>query len=1374
MPRRYFNWKLAIVLIISICVLGVTAFGLRQWQRTHRADQGLILGNEAYDEQKWDEAAKNLGRYISVEPFDIPILMKYAEAQLKIRPSKRGNIAYALTAYRSVLRADKSNYKAAMELTEIYLLWDQSHEAELIASKYLDNNDDPEPEIREMLARALEKQLKFTEAEAELKAIIQEHPDQISAYEMLGKLAEGQDDIMDPNDPVHWFNEAVDKNQDSALAYIARAGFYQSKDRDKALTNLGTAEEKDLSDPDVKLRLAGEFVKANILVKAEKYLTSVQMSIPTDLRVWEIWAELAMKLNSKEKMQKVADTGLKELSSQSLDFMPIATELFIWSGQLDRAAVCISEMKQKDVSPMAVAFLEGLKANVDGDLSEAIRCWEKSIGLVSTTHPTIRSALLPKIRLELSSAFARIGDTQSAIKHLDTLISENPDYITGHLKLAKLFAYTRNWEQSARYAAIAKQLSPENSEAILLDLQAKIHLQASNSAGENIQTFKVIEKKLSELDEAVNNLPVVKFLKFQIALQQSNFIDAQKLVTQLKKDYPSLIETALAEAELLVAQDKTDEAISILKDALEKFPQAIKPVEYLADLYERKGDKEQCESIINEAMDHIDHPINRRELGLRLANYYVRWNQSDKVYSHLNTLVQELPEDILLKRGLLDCEQIRNDSVKAQQLVDEIKLIEGDKGWQWRYEQARIWFTPEDFGARYSQILELLLYNIKANPNDQASRMLLAEAYKGSDELQLAISTYRDALSRSPDNLSIIIPLIEVLSSSMEFDEVDRLLKRAGNSQQDIFKTQLQEFHLQSHKRHGQLSSASVILEEFIRSDPNDQTKRFSLAVLKIKQGKYDEAKGLLDELKAQSPDSLQFTYTLIQLSILQDKPNEALRLCDEMVNKLNDASAYIFRARTKVALMQIDKAIEDFEYAAVIDPNNVNVWMAKSEFYRSINRPNKAIKDILRARSLASSDIRVQKQAVSLLLESDDEDKVLGETILAEALESNPDDVYLRLYHANFLLTKKTTAATEEAVKILQKITEDQPEISRAWVLLGKILLGKGQAEKAMETAFRGLSHAPNDKMLLWLKAGAEAVRSPVLAIPTLKALLEADPNYTDATLLLGRIYIAVGEPEIAVKLLEAKLASCVGIQEERIIKTALAVALHKSGSKTDAQTHFDSLIKSEPDDPTPLKNQVSLLSAERLWDQLYKKVDEWYLNHPKDSRTLISISTGLTLINDSQAIKTAEDILRLVLTKEPENQIVINNLAWVLCKDKDKLQNALLLAQDGLKKYPNYADLLDTRGVINYKLGKFDKAVEDFTKCIELYSTEKPAAVGSHIYLAKSFVKLGQRSKAVEHLKQALDLNQALDPERRTGVITTSDIDEAQQLLKQLQEGN
>ena len=1381
MPRRYFNWKLAIVLIISICVLGVTAFGLRQWQRTHRADQGLILGNEAYDEQKWDEAAEKFGRYLAIEQIDVPVLMKYAEAQLKIRPSKRGNIAYAEKAYRNVLRTDKYNSKAAMQLAGLYLEMLKPGEAELIASKYLDNNDDPDPKLREMLALAMVRLRKFTEAAAELKAIIQEHPDQISAYEMLGRLTKQRPDDI-PDSPESWFDEAVKNNPSSALAYTVRAAFYQSEDSAKAKADLEKAEKLDLSDPNVELRLASEFMNANILDKAEQHLTSVQMSIPSDPRVWAIWAEFALKSKSQEKMLKIAETGL-ELSSQPLDFMPTATKLFILSGQLDLADDYISEMNQKDIAPPEVAFLEGLLAFEKGLLAfereqwfKAINHWNESMGLVNKSPPTIRLALSPKIRLALSSALSRIGDTQSALIHLRTLVSENPDFVTGHLELAKLLAHTGNWTESARYAATAKQLSPENPEASLLYLQAKMQLLSTNSASENVQALQDIEKELSEMEKVANNLPEFKLLKFQLALQQSNFTDVQALVTQLKKNYPSQIETTMAEVKLLVAQDKTDEAMLILFKALEGFPQDIKPVRYLAILLYQQGDKEKCEAIIKDALERIDQPVNQRKLGLLLAEIYVQWNQNDKVYSLLNTLAQQLPEDIPIKRGLLLCEQVINDRAKAQQLVDEIKELEGEEGWQWRYEQARIWSSPEEFKARYTEIVELLQENIKANPNDQASRMLLAEAYKDSGELQLAISTYREALSHSPNNLRIIIPFIEVLSSSMEFDEVDQLLKRAGNSKQDLYKPQLKQFQFDSHLRHGQLSSASDILQDFISNDndPNNQKYRFVLASLKAQQGKYDEAKELLDELKAQSPDSLHFTYALIQLSIIQDKPNEALRLCDEIINKLDNAYAYVLRAGTYSSLGQTDKAREDFEHAAAIEPNSVEVWMAKSAFYRSIGQPDKAIADIQNAMSLAPSDIRIQKQAIRLFLESGDTDKVLqGKAILAEARISSPNDIDLRLSEAYSLLKENTAPAIEKATEILQKITEDQPESSRAWVLLGNISLSKGQAGKAMEIAFRGLSHSPNDMALLLLKARAEKDRSPALAIPTLKALLEAGPNNTEVTLLLAETYIDAGEPEKAVNFLKAQLASRVGTPEERIIKINLAVALYKNGSNANAQKEFGSLIQSE-----------------------------------KDSFTLINIANGLASIDDSQAKKTAEDILRMVLRNkpdsvgamtllatllqisdrsdeaillykqvlelQPDNKIVINNLAWVMCKDKGMLQEALQLAQKGLDIDPNYVDLIDTRGVIYYKLGEFDKALDDFTTCIALYPKNLkgiPAAIGSRFRLAKTFDKLGQRNEAVEHLNQALDLNQTLDSESRIG---GSDLNDAQTLLKQLQEGN
>ena len=45
MPARYFNWRLAVVLIISLFVLGVGAFALRQWHKTNRTQQYHLTEN---------------------------------------------------------------------------------------------------------------------------------------------------------------------------------------------------------------------------------------------------------------------------------------------------------------------------------------------------------------------------------------------------------------------------------------------------------------------------------------------------------------------------------------------------------------------------------------------------------------------------------------------------------------------------------------------------------------------------------------------------------------------------------------------------------------------------------------------------------------------------------------------------------------------------------------------------------------------------------------------------------------------------------------------------------------------------------------------------------------------------------------------------------------------------------------------------------------------------------------------------------------------------------------------------------------------------------------------------------------------------------
>ncbi|GAH50223.1 unnamed protein product, partial [marine sediment metagenome] len=233
--------------------------------------------------------------------------------------------------------------------------------------------------------------------------------------------------------------------------------------------------------------------------------------------------------------------------------------------------------------------------------------------------------------------------------------------------------------------------------------------------------------------------------------------------------------------------------------------------------------------------------------------------------------------------------------------------------------------------------------------------------------------------------------------------------------------------------------------------------------------------------------------------------------------------------------------------------------------------------------------------------------------------------------------------------MQILQKITEDQPKISQAWVLLGELSLRRGQPGEAVDIALRGLVHNPGNRTLILLKARAEGVRSPVQRIPTLRVLLERDPSYIDAALLLARTYIEIGETEKPVTLLRKQLSMC-DASDRRRYEIALAVTLYKNGNKEEAQKIFDSLYQSAPDDPRPLIAQVRLLKDDKLFSQLNQMVSHWCQNHPKDTYTPVAIAADLAATEDSQAKKIAEDLFRRILDRDPNSLPAMNALAMLL----------------------------------------------------------------------------------------------------------------------------
>jgi Tfp pilus assembly protein PilF len=692
--------------------------------------------------------------------------------------------------------------------------------------------------------------------------------------------------------------------------------------------------------------------------------------------------------------------------------------------------------------------------------------------------------------------------------------------------------------------------------------------------------------------------------------------------------------------------------------------------------------------------------------------------------------------------------------------------------------------------------------NLLANPDDQPSRMLLAAAHERAGKSRLAVATYNEALDHSPHDVRILVPVAAALHRAREYERVDDLLQQAAD--QGLFHPQLKQLELGSHLRQGQLSSAGDILEDLIAEDPNNPSHGLILALIRMRQGDLSEARRLLDTLSAREPNSIPVHKALIELSLRQGNSEEALRMCDRIASTADNASARTLRAQTYAALGRTEEAEKEYIKAGQSEPNNVGVWLAMSSFYQSIGDKPKALKSIREALALQPDNLAVLKRAVPFLLASDEPaTRNEGRRTLDRALASTPQghdpDPELRLYKARLLAAKGTAPAARQATGIIEKLTENQPRFPQAWATLAELSLNSGLPGRAIDVALRGLAYAPNDKQLLLLKARAEAARSPALAVPTLMLLRDMEPNDAEVAIRLSNMYLAADDPEKAVVLLQQQLPRC-DDSSRRDCRIALAVALYKNGQEQQARQEFDSLLEAESNDLRLLATHVQVLTEDKRWDELTNKLNNWYQKQIIDSEKVLTIARQLTSMPDPAAHEVAERLLRGVLKDhpdsvtaitllamllqktdrhdeaaglyqkilqlEPTNPIAINNLAWILCEEQGKPEQALELAQRGLENNPNYIDLLDTHGVILHRLKRYSEALDEFKKCAALYLPNAPALSSTHFHLAKTQMQLGQNDDALKSLRKARELNS------KNRGLSAANAAEIETLIEQLRE--
>jgi tetratricopeptide (TPR) repeat protein len=345
-----------------------------------------------------------------------------------------------------------------------------------------------------------------------------------------------------------------------------------------------------------------------------------------------------------------------------------------------------------------------------------------------------------------------------------------------------------------------------------------------------------------------------------------------------------------------------------------------------------------------------------------------------------------------------------------------------------------------------------------------------------------------------------------------------------------------------------------------------------------------------------------------------------------------------------------------------------------------------------------------------------------------------------------------------------------------------------------------RGLAHWPENKALLLMKAEAEAANFPALAIPTVKQICEMDANDIDSANKLAGLYVQANDFNSAIDVLKRQISKCNRSEDVCRCSINLALTLYEKGDKAEGRALLSKTARQFGNRSEVLIGQVKIWLGELKYEEIKTNVIVWQGEHREDWQTVNEI-VNILMKSDMRSTMSAEiaeiilkenvrlnpanvdcmhvygSLLQLdkrnseackiywtILKVNPDDVVAMNNLAWILADEKNEYQNALVIADKAVELSPNYADLLDTRGVINYKLGNFNQAIDDLKRCVSLYSEMTSFHTASCFHLGQTYVMTANKAKAEEYLSLAVKNN------LRTGGLSQANLGQAERLLSQL----
>jgi putative PEP-CTERM system TPR-repeat lipoprotein len=707
-------------------------------------------------------------------------------------------------------------------------------------------------------------------------------------------------------------------------------------------------------------------------------------------------------------------------------------------------------------------------------------------------------------------------------------------------------------------------------------------------------------------------------------------------------------------------------------------------------------------------------PTQVEALGLKGALAASQGDLEAGVQAYQKALAAE-PRNVTIRSALVELLLRRGELQRAADQVVELERI-GPKHPSTLYYKALITAEQGDLaGAR-----DLALNILKSAPDHVPARILAGALEYRLKAYAQAEQHLRQALNQAPQHPGARQLLAAVYLATGEADRAQELLQPLLAQQPST--PRVLALAGEVHLAQGELAKAAEYYEKAAALDKDNPALRTRLGALHLRAGEADEALQELQAAAAMDAVGYQADLGLVMIHVARNQLDQALAAADALERKQPDNPvSHNTKGAVYLAKGDLATARKSFEQALKLNPTFLPA-----------------------ARNLAMLDLREGKaeaargryQAV-LTKEPNNERALLGlaailratgaadaevERTLKKAVGANPASVTARLALVDFLLRANQPKAALTAAQDAQAAFPNDARIVQA---LGAAQLAAGDVQQALSTFNRLAQMRPQSASVqLRLAAAFRAARDEAGMLRALRKALELDPGFTAAQREIIAYYVRQGRFQDGVAearaMQKARPTEAIGYLMEG------DVFLFQGNLKA-AEEAYRKGMRQAPN-PYLTARLHSVLARAKRENEANAVAAQWLRDHPDD----LIVPTYLAEADlKSGAYREAVRRYQAILEKQPNNPVVLNNLAFAAWKINDA--KALEYAERAYALAPTSPAVLDTLGWILVEKGQVERGVQLLARAVDL----DPDYVEIRLHYAKALLKSGKKEQARRELE-------------------------------------